>query len=81
MLWAIWILTGAAIGALSGEIMKGGTVDRVGRLIICTLGAIVVGWLLAFVQFMPGGLYIGAVAGAAIGAVLALVGRFIYDVM
>lgn len=79
MLWAIWIVTGAAIGALSGEIMKAGTVDRIGRLVICTFGAVVAGWLLAFVQFMPGGVYIGAVIGAAIGAALALVARFIYE--
>ena len=79
MLWVIWIATGAAVGALAGEFMKRGTIDRIGRLVICILGAVVVGWLTAFVQFQPGGPYLGAIATASAGAVLALFGRFIYD--
>lgn len=79
MLWMIWIVTGVAVGALSGELMKRGAVDRIGRVMICVVGATLVGWLLAFLQIQPGGPYLGALLAGAIGAALALVARFLYE--
>ncbi len=80
MLWVIWITAGASVGLISGGLMKGGMIDRFARVLICTAGAIAIGWLAAFFQFMPGSLYVGAAVGGVSGAVAALVARFVYEI-
>ena len=79
VLLLIWILAGAAIGALFSAIGKGGRIDFIARTAASAIGAAAVGWVLQFMGFEIGGPYMGAAINGVVGAFLAQASYVAYD--
>lgn len=69
----VWfLLIGLCAGWLAGQLTKGGGFGVVGDLIVGVIGAVLGGFLIRLLGFVPTGL-LGALISATIGAVLLVV--------
>ena len=79
LLIAIWTASGVATGVLVNTALKGGKVYLVGRVLVATVGAVCVGWILHKIGYEIGGPHIGAMINGCLGGLAAMIGYFIYS--
>lgn len=68
----IWLLVGAAAGALAGVIVKGYGFGLPGNIVVGILGSFVGGFLFGHFHLLHGGGVLGSLIGATLGAVILL---------
>jgi uncharacterized membrane protein YeaQ/YmgE (transglycosylase-associated protein family) len=68
----ICLAIGAVAGWLAGRVMKAGDFGPVGDLILGIVGAFFAGWLLPQIGILIGGVILGSIINALIGACIVL---------
>jgi uncharacterized membrane protein YeaQ/YmgE (transglycosylase-associated protein family) len=69
----IFLIIGAVVGLLAGQLMDGGGFGPLGNIILGIVGALVAGWLLPRLGVSIGGGIIADTINAAIGSIVVLV--------
>jgi uncharacterized membrane protein YeaQ/YmgE (transglycosylase-associated protein family) len=70
---ALWILAGAIVGVLTGQLMRGKGFGILGDLLFGAVGAVVSNFAAGFVVNMASYGFVGRIIAALIGAVLFVV--------
>jgi uncharacterized membrane protein YeaQ/YmgE (transglycosylase-associated protein family) len=68
----ISLIIGAISGWLAGQVMKTGDFGLVGDIILGIIGAVMAGWQLPQIGILIGGLTLGSIINAFIGACIVL---------
>lgn len=67
-----FLLIGAVVGWLAGQLSKGGGFGLLGNIVVGVLGAILGGWLFGILGLSADGSLIGSMVTALVGALLLL---------
>src|ERR1700738_1530949 len=70
MSFLAWIIVGLIAGWLAGQVMKGGGYGVLVDIILGILGGFVGGWVFSMLGIWPGGVIIGSIIVAFVGAVI-----------
>jgi uncharacterized membrane protein YeaQ/YmgE (transglycosylase-associated protein family) len=70
----VWLVIGAIVGWLAGQLMASGGLGLIGNIIVGIVGAVVAGWVLQYfgISFFGNIPYAPAIINALIGSIILL---------